>query len=235
MYFSKLCVRKDASPKELSQFSHKDGYKLHQWVWSLFPEDKEAKRDFLFHRFETPASPVPFGYFVVSRRPPQRAGDLWELSVKPYAPKLETGAMLKFSLRANVTIKSPHRDRAKTQGKREDLLMYKKHQWRTEQETKPEAEREPFPQRRMEQELGLGWLAQKGEANGFHLEAKASKVLAYRQEIFYGKAKQPVRYSYFDFDGTLAVTDPQKFEQCLFTGIGKAKGFGCGLLMVAPR
>ena len=39
-------------------------------------------------------------------------------------------------------------------------------------------------------------------------------------------------FSTVDFSGELQVTDVQKFEQALFQGIGRAKAFGYGLLVI---
>jgi CRISPR system Cascade subunit CasE len=36
------------------------------------------------------------------------------------------------------------------------------------------------------------------------------------------------------FDGSLTVTDPEKLRHGLCNGIGRAKGYGCGLLTLAP-
>jgi CRISPR-associated protein Cas6/Cse3/CasE subtype I-E len=36
------------------------------------------------------------------------------------------------------------------------------------------------------------------------------------------------------FDGLLTVVDPVRFVQTLETGVGSAKGFGFGLLSIAP-
>jgi CRISPR system Cascade subunit CasE len=36
------------------------------------------------------------------------------------------------------------------------------------------------------------------------------------------------------FDGSLTVTDPEKLRHSLCHGIGRAKGYGCGLLTLAP-
>ncbi|WEV73650.1 type I-E CRISPR-associated protein Cas6/Cse3/CasE [Bifidobacterium sp. ESL0798] len=36
------------------------------------------------------------------------------------------------------------------------------------------------------------------------------------------------------FDGLLEVADAEKFRHALCFGVGRAKGFGCGLLTVAP-
>jgi CRISPR system Cascade subunit CasE len=37
-----------------------------------------------------------------------------------------------------------------------------------------------------------------------------------------------------EFRGTLCVTDPATFHQTFQTGLGSAKAFGFGLLVIAP-
>lgn len=44
----------------------------------------------------------------------------------------------------------------------------------------------------------------------------------------------PFRFSTVDFSGERTVTDPGLFGTALPTGIGHAKAFGCGLLLVRP-
>ena len=48
------------------------------------------------------------------------------------------------------------------------------------------------------------------------------------------KAKHGVKsgFSAVDFTGELQITDVEKFQQTLFNGFGRAKAFGCGLLMI---
>jgi CRISPR system Cascade subunit CasE len=35
-----------------------------------------------------------------------------------------------------------------------------------------------------------------------------------------------------DFEGRLKIVDADRFKQALFEGIGSAKAFGCGLMLV---
>jgi len=46
------------------------------------------------------------------------------------------------------------------------------------------------------------------------------------------KKQGRITFSTLDFSGILGVTDPGQFRNTLFNGIGPAKGFGCGLMMV---
>jgi CRISPR system Cascade subunit CasE len=59
------------------------------------------------------------------------------------------------------------------------------------------------------------------------------RVSGYRQyRLLKARGKSPIRFSSLDFDGVLTVTEPDRLCQTLFDGIGPAKAFGCGLLLV---
>jgi CRISPR system Cascade subunit CasE len=88
------------------------------------------------------------------------------------------------------------------------------------------------------QEAGMTWLKEKGKEFGFFVEDNKEKpqvrVDGYLQHKLYKrKATKPVFLSTLDFSGTLTVIDPEIFvTRCLFGGIGPAKAFGCGLMLV---
>ena len=48
--------------------------------------------------------------------------------------------------------------------------------------------------------------------------------------------KTPVKNEYMlrtlDFGGILTVVDPERFIEALYQGVGSAKAFGCGLMLV---
>lgn len=55
----------------------------------------------------------------------------------------------------------------------------------------------------------------------------------YRRHQSYKRSqKNPIRYSTLDLQGTLTVTNSEKLRAALLRGIGAAKAFGCGLLLV---
>ncbi|MBE0437199.1 MAG: type I-E CRISPR-associated protein Cas6/Cse3/CasE, partial [Methylomicrobium sp.] len=59
------------------------------------------------------------------------------------------------------------------------------------------------------------------------------RVDGYRQHRFLKrKGNKQVSLSTLEFNGLLTVTDPNLFIKTLYTGIGPAKGFGCGLMLV---
>ena len=108
-------------------------YRDHQLLWKLFPDQPEHPRDFLF-RAETgfnatgPASASV--YYLVSARVPQAWHADVQLLTKPYAPRLQAGELVQFSLRANPTISRAGSDGVR--GKRHDVLMHAKTQARAQ-------------------------------------------------------------------------------------------------------
>ena len=53
-------------------------------------------------------------------------------------------------------------------------------------------------------------------------------------EIQEANKKHETHFLAVQFDGVLQVTDPDKLVAAVETGIGSAKGFGFGLLSLAP-
>ena len=43
-----------------------------------------------------------------------------------------------------------------------------------------------------------------------------------------------LRFSTVDFSGSRRVVDPAVLRTALFSGVGHAKAFGCGLLLIRP-
>lgn len=201
-------------------------YADHQWLWHWFHTDQDAKRDFLFRRHES-GDAVRF-YLLSTRAPKERLG-AWEARSREYAPELAVGDRLKFDLRANPTVRRTTGGKSK----RHDVVMDAKkvllserglvrwEQWGGNE--KPNL-----------QELVQGacsnWLVRRGERLGFTTETSCLRAEAYNQH-----AEQPGRnlqFSTVDLAGELTVTDPVAFRSALLEGVGSAKAFGCGLLLI---
>lgn len=87
-------------------------------------------------------------------------------------------------------------------------------------------------------EQKVEWLARRCDANGFSLASTsdgrhAVMVSQSRKEQF-SRGSSKVTLSTAVFDGVLQVEDADLFRHALCSGIGRAKGFGCGLLTIAP-
>jgi CRISPR system Cascade subunit CasE len=101
-------------------------------------------------------------------------------------------------------------------------------------------EKEVYSQAELEQIAGEKWLNKQAENKGF----KVLSVIAqgYQQHQF---KKRGIKISTLDFQGLLEVTDPKLFFEKVFygkikeednepriRGIGSAKAFGCGLMLI---
>lgn len=225
MFLSRIRLRHDAA--EQSEFWRKFGseYQTHHLIWELFTDAPERERDFLYRREDASGMPV---FYTVSERLPVNRGRLWSIDSKDYDPKLITGQRLGFVLRAN-----PIRTKRDDNGKhhRHDVVMEAKTILKTEG-----LPRERWPsEAEIVQQTGFAWLAMRGERCGFSVREGEVRADGYQQmEFFKQKNVKPVRISTIDFQGVLAVENPELFKQALFDGIGPAKGFGCGMMMVRP-
>jgi len=223
MYFSRVVLDREHATVAQIAGAGADGYRAHQALWRLFPETPDAKRDFLYRRDDHDGSP---GFLVVSARVPQDTRSLWRIETKEYRPRLHAGLRLGFALRANAvqTTRRPE-DGAHV---RHDIVMNARK--RLENQGMPPTE---WPSREiLQQKVGQEWLEARAARNGFGVEPDSLQVDGYRQHRLYKSADRPMRFSTLDFWGVLAVTSPEIFLQALFHGIGHAKGFGCGLLLV---
>jgi CRISPR system Cascade subunit CasE len=79
----------------------------------------------------------------------------------------------------------------------------------------------------------VGWMQRKGEQGGFVVEADTLRTIQQGREYFQKKETRGL-HSAVEFQGVLTVTDPAKFHESFSRGIGSAKAFGFGLLVIAP-
>lgn len=222
VFFSKVHLRSDAEyGKEF--WNHIGGaYKLHSLVWDLFTDGPERDRDFIYR--QDLVEGLPAFYCVSAREPNDRCG-VWRIQTKPYTPMIKKDQRLSFMLRANP-IRAKRDDQKKQH--RHDIVMEAKTLLKQKQELYP-------PEPEIIQNAGFIWLALKGEANGFSIREGELRADGYTQHRFLKpKGKHTITLSTIEFTGLLTVTDPELFVPSLFHGLGPAKGFGCGLLMVRP-
>lgn len=77
------------------------------------------------------------------------------------------------------------------------------------------------------------WLDRKGANGGFIVEQGTLQVIPGGMDSFVRQGKRGF-HSIADFKGILKVTNKELFYQSVMQGVGRAKGFGCGMLMVVP-
>jgi len=222
VFISRVGLRKDAA-YEKEFWNHIGGaYKLHSLIWDLFADAPERSRDFIYRQDMVQGLPA---FYCVSEREPNDRHGVWHVEIKPYFPVIKKDQRLSFMLRVN-----PIRSKRDEKGKqhRHDVVMEAKTLLKQRQTELP-------PESEIVQQAGFVWLAMKGEANGFSIREGEVRADGYSQHRFTKpKGKHSVTISTIEFTGLLTVTDPESFIQTLFQGLGPAKGFGCGLMMVRP-
>lgn len=82
------------------------------------------------------------------------------------------------------------------------------------------------------------WLIQRSERHGFKIleneDGSKQLSLSQRAKSTFDRKGEHVTLVTAVYDGVLEITDAQLFRATLCSGIGRAKGFGCGLLTIAP-
>ena len=227
MYFSKVTANSALGiARELLDSRKDDAYASHSLLWQLFRGQSSVKR-FLF-REEHSANGLPV-FYVLSSEPPA-SSDVFLCQSKPYLPKLTAGDRLAFKLRANPTVSVRRED---GRSRRHDVLMHAKKQVDTLGMSPDEALE---AKRAAALQGAIGWMSdcKRLEQWGIQLDCSPEvDIESYQQQCLYKpKEKRFIRFSSVDYQGLLTVVDPDRFINTLHTGVGKAKGFGCGMWMI---
>lgn len=224
MYFS-LIVSAQGREREAAHELAGSAYADHQWIWRFFQTPEGKPRDFIFRRTE---SGLP-RFHVVSQRPPKAFSEAWEVRTRPYAPVLTEGDRLRFELRANPTVRHGRDGKSK----RHDVVMEAKKRLLSERGLKrwgDLSDEERSPLYSQVHRACANWLTQQGTRNGFVVDGDCLSSEAYRQHGDNGGGA--LQFSSIDFSGELTVKDPAVMLEALYHGIGHAKAFGCGLLLI---
>jgi CRISPR system Cascade subunit CasE len=208
----------------------------HRLLWTLFADAPERRRDFLWREEGRGGiRPGRASFLILSARPPEDRHGLFTLESKPFAPALAPGDRLAFALRANPVVTRP--DPGSGRPRRHDVVMDRLH-------ALPEGSRADS---RLAATLvaGRAWLEAQGERAGFRLVADSGpdeprprlRVDGYDQILMArGRGQRPIRFSVLDLEGEIEVEAPDLFLSALGQGFGKAKAFGCGLMLIRrPR
>jgi CRISPR system Cascade subunit CasE len=188
-------------------------YDLHRQLWRLFPGEERETREsgeqdrqgFLF-RVENEGTGRPARLLVQSRRAPVRTDGLVLLGSREIQPAPSTGQRLAFVLTANPVKTITDADRATKPGKQSEKC------------------RVPL----IKEEDQRDWLARKFSSAA---TLEAADILPHAP-LYFRKGKRAGKLVTCTFEGVLRVDEPGRLVQLLENGIGPAKGFGCGLLLV---
>lgn len=184
-------------------------YEWHKVAWQLFPGKPENQRDFL-SRLDSKEH--GFRFTVLSESKPQRPDwyptDLWESREVPenfYKQK-----QYLFQLIANPTKTLSKRD--PKGNKKENGSHYAI----------------------VKKEELYNWFLQKGDQNGFCILEEPSLDISPPVFNRFAKGRDEGTIIGVEFKGGLKVTDYGKFINAAKKGIGRARGFGFGMLVLRP-
>lgn len=219
MYLSRIELRDDAGRSSAFWKGIVSLNDVHRVVWSWFGDHPDRGRDFLY-RLEGEGAKARF--FTLSEREPVDGDGLWRIESKVFQPKLAPGDRLVFSLRANPTVRKAN---GPTKGKRHDVVMDAKHAAR--------ASGDDLPMTELVEATCFTWLLARAERCGFEISKGDVRTDGYRSARFpRGRGRADASITTVDFEGRLTVRDPSAFVEAMTQGIGPAKGFGCGLMLV---
>jgi CRISPR system Cascade subunit CasE len=206
-----------------------DSYAWHRRLWEgCFPDKPDAKRDFLTRIDHLENS---FRLWMLVRTKPERPAwcSTQGFALKEIVSSFLTHRYYAFDLRANpvktIVQRGPNGETLlgangkRKQGKRIPLVK---------------------------QEELRAWLIRKGQVRcrdkdtgmdlpgGFRIVEDRPLEISPMIESHFRKKEQSGYHGGVQFRGTLEVTDRERFVDTYQSGIGSAKGFGFGLLLLAP-
>lgn len=197
-----------------------DPYQLHRTLSRAFPGSADGGPGRVLFRVEVDPTTEGAVVLVQSDKQPEWANlpdDYASVEVKPFDPSFTVGQPLVFRLRASpsrkigTTLKTDRlAGKPKSNGRRVGLLH---------------------------EEEQRDWLSRKADEGGFRLldvTVTREQLDLRGQFLRVGKREHAISLVVVRFDGLLAVTDPERFHSTLRAGVGAAKGFGFGLLSLAP-
>jgi len=200
----------------------------HRLVWTLFGDTPDRARDFLWREAD------PGTFYFLSNRAPEDRHNLFELDPpKEFAPELSIGDVLRFSLRANATVarKPQAATTVRSRGKPSDVVMDALYRL-------PKGASRADCRRDVINEAGRAWLSARGEKSGFRLvdaverpETAASCVTGYRV-MRLDHRNDKMKVGVLEYEGVLVVEDPSRLVEAIGHGFGRAKAFGCGLMLI---
>lgn len=199
----------DLSFALVAKLGIRDAYDWHQRVWDCFPRRDGQQRDFLTRLDQKDGA---FRLLIVSPVEPSRPQ--WCPAHCWRGPKLIpdgyfSRSRYRFQLCANPTKKVAVEN--------------------PDGSVRKNGRRLPLCRR---EEL-VAWLKRKGNQGGFAVDEDTLRTISRGREYFQTKGQRGL-HSAVAFQGLLTVTDPAKFLETFGRGIGSAKAFGFGLMVVAP-
>jgi CRISPR-associated protein Cas6/Cse3/CasE subtype I-E len=209
----------------------------HRLAWTLFPHlgDDGVRRldatvggqrmvgdsEYVFRV----AGSRPLTMFLRSRSKPADTLGCFDLKTVEEPTAWSVGTRLRFRVSAVAT-----RCKATSRGKRGKRFDVSFLEWLA----LPERRRAQISVEDVMHVAVPEWLAGHGLTRGFSVSPDEVIVQERRRHSLKGRCKD-ADFSSYELSGYLTVTDSTAFEAVLRQGIGRERGYGFGMLMVAPE
>ncbi len=200
----------------------------HRLLWTLMPrelqvaEREQARAAFLWREGEQDG-----GFYILGPHP-RLDSALLHVETTAWRPALQPGDRLAFDLRVNATIdrKVGAQGHGRRASLRSDLVLDAIRKAESETGASRAAIRRPTAVRALD-----SWMKTQADRNGFRVEGDC-ELMAYRTLSLTRRGRQPAPIGVADLRGVLVVQDPVVFAAKVARGFGRAKAFGCGLLLL---
>jgi CRISPR system Cascade subunit CasE len=193
-----------------------DSYAWHQRLWECFPGTPERARDFLSRMDNLDGA---IRVWLLSEREP--VCPAWcpapAFSARPVAAGFLAHHRYAFDVRVNPTRALVQREADGSPRRRPDGKRVS-------------GKRVPL----VDPEDLRAWMDRKGAQGGFTISDVKPLEIGPMTEVHFCRKGSSGYHGSVQFRGVLEVTNPGKFQESYRTGIGGAKAFGFGLLLLAP-
>jgi CRISPR system Cascade subunit CasE len=207
----------------------------HRLMWSVIPDEVRKRYDranpdpsagaaFLWRAAQAGST-----YYLLGPRPVE-SSPFFRIETKPYAPAFRPGDRLSFELRVNATVARRANADPRGRSKRSDVAMDR---IRADEVAAAAAGEsiESRAHRRIKaaEDAAAEWLARIGARDGFDI--RLMSLDSYRVERLPRPGKN-AEIGVFEIRGLLEIADGARFLQRVLVGFGRAKAFGCGLMLL---
>ena len=219
LYLSRLTLNSAASAKALMPLLNPSDSAMaadahHRLIWSVFSDGRARERDFLW-RHDGKGR-----FMTLSARPPIENGLFLRPEFREFVPQLQTGDRLHYILRANAT-RTRRIDHGKS--RRMDVVMDLLY-------AVPAGKGRVEARQRLAADAAAVWMKGQGPKKGFRPLSTVTE--GYFVLEMARKRRAGATFGILDLRGEIEITDPAGFVTALAQGFGRAKAWGCGLMLI---